>query len=124
MRTVEVTTFDDIAKLGKSEIRNLRTGEVARRFKVIDEKQMRLRAGDGTEMVIERTTPMWYEAWFMDRGSVCFRHPDFECDLKAFTEADVLVLEDGQSVCLMPSEELLKNIGRGRHTKAVNQTGV
>lgn len=120
MKVLEVTTFEDLAKVGPSKVRSLVDGKVCRTFKILDEEHIHLTAGDGTELLIERSTPMWYEAWDFDRGSICFKHPDHECDLKAFTEMDWLETRDGEKYRLIPSEELLKNARRFRHeTEAI-----
>lgn len=120
MKILEVTTFEDIAKLGNSKIRSLTDGKVVRTFKVLDGRHIHLTAGDGTEIVIERSTPLAYEPWCMDRGSICFRHPDFVCDLKCCTEMDWLETRDGEEYRVVPSEELLANAVRLRHeTEAI-----
>lgn len=123
MQTIEVTTFVDLANHAPCKIRNLLNGEVVRKIEIADDFRIHMTAGDGTELDIEPRTPMWYEAWDMDRGSICFRHPSFALDLKAFTEGDLLEQRDGEVFHLVPSEKLLKNGRPSRHTSEAIQTG-
>ncbi len=58
-----------------------------------------LRAGDGTEVAIHIDTPLQYEQWFMDRGSVLVK----SCDagvIKLCTEFDLLRYDDGTEVAV------------------------
>lgn len=58
-----------------------------------------LRAGDGTEVAIHIDTPLTYEQWFMDRGSVLVK----SCDdgvIKLCTECDLLRYDDGTEVAI------------------------
>ena len=55
--------------------------------------------GESTDIPLETT--LWYEPWFMDRGSLLFSCPE-SGRAKICTEADVIRFPDGVEDSVMP----------------------
>ena len=90
---LKTSTFADLIQHGKCIIKCLMSGEVVRTLTPNDDGSIHMLAGDGTELTIQAETPITYESWDMDRGSLIFAHPDYSDKLKICTELDILVVE-------------------------------
>lgn len=75
-------------------IRCAYTGSVVRRLAVFGDV-LELHCADNTAIGIPLDTPIRYEAWFMDRGSLTFTSKELPETAKLCTECDVVTFEDG-----------------------------
>ena len=90
-----VGTFADLKKIGdKFSLSRPSDGMVCRIISFDGESAI-LDPMEGDVLTITVSTKIWYEPWFMDRGSYLFEHKDYQQALKLSTEGDLLsVLEE------------------------------
>ena len=82
-------------------IRCAYTNTVVRRIAVIG-GIAEIHCADGTAIGVDLDTPIRYEAWFMDRGSLTFVSSELPQACKLCTEADLVTFEDGTGGYAMP----------------------
>lgn len=93
MNQLIVESFRDLMQHGACTIACLMSGQIVRTLTVVGDN-CHLVAGDGTELDIPLDTPVVYEPWMMDRGSMNFTLGNSA--LKLCTELDVLTAESGE----------------------------
>ena len=98
MQALTVQSFRDLMQHGDCTIACLYSGQVVRTL-TVEGENCHLVAGDGTELDIPLDTPIAYEPWCMDRGSMIFTLDGRQ--LKVCTEADILTA-DGQQYSVQP----------------------
>lgn len=106
MRQIYVKSFADLmCGFEKAEIKCLHTGKVVRKLEVpggLAGGTVRIETTDPTiEVALE--TPIKYEPWFMDRGSLVFTLNGRL--LKIATEADIIEFEGGDSASILPAAD-------------------
>lgn len=103
---MRVKTFGDLFRnttARTAEIRCLYSGQTVRRltrgqgWTVVD-------AMSGPVLIVPDSTPIAYEPWLMDRGSLLFRHGSMEGqNLKLCGEGDSIVFGDGTEETIDPA---------------------
>ncbi|MCR9292045.1 MAG: hypothetical protein NXI32_04950 [bacterium] len=106
MSTVQVDKFSDLVQHGPAVILNLFDKQIVRTLTKLEDGQVYLLAGDGTKMILEGDTPIRFQPWVMDRGSLLFEVGGHE--LKICTESDILRTEDGRYFSIEPTEAALE----------------
>ncbi len=70
----------------------------------VDGENVTINPGTGYPLLtIPLSTPILYEPWSMDRGSLVFEHPDFLPHAKICTEGDLLTFDDGTTLAIWPN---------------------
>ena len=93
-----MTLRELLAKSLSAKISCAVTGDVVRQL-TLSGPHVHLRAGDGTQVLIDADETLHYEPWFMDRGSVLVTSCNHGL-IKLCTEFDLVTLDDGTSVSL------------------------
>jgi hypothetical protein len=108
MQRVVVRTFADLLKGHEcGQIHCLYTGLVVRHLSLNKHGNLVLKPGDGPTLVIPAATPLQYEPWEMDRGSLIFKHHDIPGQpLKLCGEGDIIRYEDGTEATIHPAPDL------------------
>lgn len=70
-----------------------------------------IRAADGTMLTVPLSTPITYEPWVFDRGSMLFRVDGIVDALKICTEYDLISFEDGEISSIQPPMNCVDHIG-------------
>lgn len=98
---MKIRTFADLmAGRGRAEICCLYTRKVVRVLTVVDgQVHVDFTNGESTDIPLETT--IWYEPWFMDRGSLLFSCREAS-QAKICTEADVIRFPDGAEDSITP----------------------
>lgn len=105
MEDRQVFNLSDVVHHRDTAIKCPLKGIVVRRLHFLTTGEVEIDACDGSPPLrFPISTPVRYEPWFMDRGSLLFPGPDGR-DLKLCTEFDVLVYEDGREFRLVPGKE-------------------
>ncbi len=100
-------------------------GSVVRRLAVFEDV-VEMHCADGAAIGIPLDTPIRYEAWFMDRGSLTFTTDELPEVCKLCTEADAVTFEDGTEGCgrgadLVIASRLTRLIGAGARVLVVSR---
>lgn len=94
---MQVSSFSDLMDGHESaEIVCAIKGQVVRRLKVVGDDVL-IDPMEGPEISIPLSTPIYYEAWVMDRGSLLFQLPE-GIPGKICTELDLIRFEDHDEV--------------------------
>jgi hypothetical protein len=98
---MKARTFADLmAGRRRAEIYCLYTQKLVRILTLVDgQVHVDFTNGESTDIPLE--TPIWYEPWFMDRGSMLFSCRE-SAQAKICTEADVIRFPDGVEDRVMP----------------------
>ncbi len=94
---VQCGYLGDLGDIGKKlEIVNLLRGNVVRTI-TIDGDQVRIESPDADPpyLILPATTPVYYEEWFMDRGSYLFWSDRVNNWVKLATEYDPVKVMEG-----------------------------
>ena len=104
MKHVVVKTFGDLLKgHTRGEIHCLYTGEMVRQLSLDVRGNVVLNPMSGPTLVISPKTPLKFEPWVMDRGSLIFHHEDIPNQpLKLCGEGDTIRYEDGTESSIIP----------------------
>jgi hypothetical protein len=105
---ISVGSFRDLMNNNShAEIRCQRYGVVVRRLSVMEDMvHIDPMVGPATigRLIIKThlDTPITYEPWFLDRGNLCFSHPDFPGGAKICTELDTIQYGDSDLYTIYP----------------------
>jgi hypothetical protein len=101
---MKVRIFADLLNGHTSaELRCLYTGSLVRKFVLSDSGDIFLDPTEGPGLYVPASTPVYYEPWVMDRGSILFRHKQYgDTLLKLCGKGDPIRFEDGTEDLVEP----------------------
>ena len=107
---IRVQTFRDLMDgASYAEIINSR-GDVVRKLSLTEGGNVLVDALT-VKVVVEIDAPLYYEPWFMDRGSLLFSAPSIG-QAKLCTEGDIIRYDDGSKLYVEPHASLLPTVRR------------
>lgn len=99
---MRVRNFADLMSgHAKAEIICAMKKTLVRRLKVVDGNSVQIDPMEGPPITIPLTTPIKYEPWFMDRGSLLFSCEEMP-EAKLCTEFDLVRFPDGNEWPIHP----------------------
>ena len=99
---IKVSNFGDLMQgYSYAEIINLLHGNVVRKLSVVG-NQVQVDALEPPILILPLNTPIIYEPWFMDRGSLLFNSPELPGRGKICTELDIIRFPDGIEATIHP----------------------
>jgi hypothetical protein len=104
MQSLPVKTFQDLMHgHNYAEITNIIHGNIVRKLTITEKNQVQIDALEPPILTIHLNTPIHYQPWFMDRGSLTFTHPDLP-NAKICTEYDIITYPDGTQYEITPTQ--------------------
>lgn len=104
MKNLITTSFKDLMNGHPSaQIHCAMTGTLVRTLTKMVEQgipMVHIVAGDGTELMVDMETPIHYEPWCFDRGSLDFNYQGQS--LKICTELDTITFPNGDTFSVTP----------------------
>ena len=99
---MQVARFEDVmAGHDRVEIVCLYKDEVVRTLDLVTDSTIRMECPNGESVDVEPDTPLTYEPWHMDRGSICFNGR-----MKLCTEMDIARYPDGTEESIEPADSV------------------